>query len=236
MSDLFNNLFGKKPTLKEQQRDNDRSLRKATRDIERERRMLEEEEKKLEQDIKKAAAQGNKDVCRILAKQLVEIRKQKARTYAASGMSITIHRIFLIIQNKLFYMLYIGKITSIGYQNKNMGANVALSDAMSSTAQTMANMNKIMKPEAIAANVRNFQQANMKMEMTDEMINDTLDDMLTESGDEEESNAVVNQVLDEIGIEISGKMATIPSTGMGDLEDQRTDKDIAAQLAKLRST
>lgn len=86
MSDLFNNLFGKKPTLKEQQRDNDRSLRKATRDIERERRKLEEEEKKLEQDIKRAAAQGNKDVCRILAKQLVEIRKQKARTYAASGM------------------------------------------------------------------------------------------------------------------------------------------------------
>lgn len=133
-------------------------------------------------------------------------------------------------------MFCIGKITSIGYQNKNMGANVALSDAMSSTAQTMANMNKIMKPEAIAANVRNFQQANMKMEMTDEMINDTLDDMLTESGDEEESNAVVNKVLDEIGIEISGKMATIPSTGMGDLEDKRTDKDIAAQLAKLRST
>ncbi|XP_073837454.1 charged multivesicular body protein 2b [Musca autumnalis] len=213
MSDLFNNLFGKKPTLKEQQRENDRNLRKATRDIERERRKLEEEEKKLEQEIKKNAAQGNKDACRILAKQLVEIRKQKARTYAANS-----------------------KITSIGYQNKNMGTNVALSEAMSTTAQTMSNMNKIMKPETIAANVRNFQQANMKMEMTDEMINDTLDDMLNESGDEEESNAIVNQVLDEIGIEISGKMATIPTTGSTELEDQRTDKDIAAQLAKLRST
>ncbi|XP_075161924.1 charged multivesicular body protein 2b [Haematobia irritans] len=213
MSNLFDNIFGKKPTVKEQQRENDRNLRKATRDIERERRKLEEEEKKLEQEIKKNAAQGNKDACRILAKQLIEIRKQKARTYAANS-----------------------KITSIGYQNKNMGANIALTNAMSSTAETMSNMNKIMKPEAIAANVRNFQQANMKMEMTDEMINDTLDDMLTESGDEEESNAIVNQVLDEIGIEISGKMSTIPSTGMGELEDQRTDKDIAAQLAKLRST
>lgn len=213
MSDLFNNLFGKKPTLKEQQRENDRNLRKATRDIERERRKLEEEEKKLEQEIKKNAAQGNKDACRILAKQLVEIRKQKARTYAANS-----------------------KITSIGYQNKNMGTNVALTEAMSTTAQTMSNMNKIMKPEAISANVRNFQQANMKMEMTDEMINDTLDDMLNESGDEEESNAIVNQVLDEIGIEISGKMSNIPSTGSAELEDQRTDKDIAAQLAKLRST
>lgn len=30
--------------------------------------------------------------------------------------------------------------------------------------------------------------------------------MLEESGDEEETNGIVNQVLDEIGIEISGKV------------------------------
>lgn len=209
---MFNNLFGKTPTLKEQQRENDKSLRKATRDIDRERRKLDDEEKKLQQEIKKNAAQGNNDVCRILAKQLIEIRKQKARTFAANS-----------------------KITSIGYQNKTIGTNVALSNAMSTTAKTMAEMNKIMKPEAIAANLRDFQQANMKMEMTDEMINDTLDDMLEDSDDEEETNAVVNKVLDEIGIEISGQMSKIPSSAVGGLEDSRTDKDIAAQLAKLRS-
>ena len=37
-------------------------------------------------------------------------------------------------------------------------------------------------------------------------VNDTLDDILDESGDEEEQDAIVNQVLDEIGIEISGKV------------------------------
>ena len=30
--------------------------------------------------------------------------------------------------------------------------------------------------------------------MTEEMMNDTLDDLLTESGDEEEQDAIVNQV------------------------------------------
>ena len=40
-------------------------------------------------------------------------------------------------------------------------------------------------------------------------VNDTLDDMLNESGDEEEQDAIVNQVLDEIGIEISGKVGTL---------------------------
>lgn len=37
-------------------------------------------------------------------------------------------------------------------------------------------------------------------------VNDTLDDMLEESGDEEETNNIVAKVLDEIGIEISGKV------------------------------
>lgn len=209
------NFFGKKPTVKEQQRENDRSLRKATRDIERERKKMEEEEKKLEAEIKRNAAAGNNDACRILAKQLVEIRKQKSRSYAATG-----------------------KIQSIGYQNKNMGANIALGEVMGTTAKTMVNMNKVMRPEAIAGTVRDFQHANMRMEMTDEVINDTLDDMLNESEDEAESNDVVNRVLDEIGIEISGKMASIPATGTGEFETSGkcNEKDIADQLAKLRSS
>lgn len=37
-------------------------------------------------------------------------------------------------------------------------------------------------------------------------MNDTLDEIFEDSGDEEESQDIVNQVLDEIGIEISGKV------------------------------
>jgi charged multivesicular body protein 2B len=40
-------------------------------------------------------------------------------------------------------------------------------------------------------------------------VNDTLDDILTESGDEEEQDAIVSQVLDEIGIDISGKVSKL---------------------------
>lgn len=39
-------------------------------------------------------------------------------------------------------------------------------------------------------------------------VNDTLDEIFEDSGDEEESQDIVNQVLDEIGIEISGKVQT----------------------------
>ena len=41
------------------------------------------------------------------------------------------------------------------------------------------------------------------------IVNDALDEIFDESGDEEEQDAIVNQVLDEIGIEISGKVSDI---------------------------
>lgn len=37
-------------------------------------------------------------------------------------------------------------------------------------------------------------------------VNDTLDDIFNDSDEEQESQDIVNQVLDEIGIEISGKV------------------------------
>lgn len=84
--------------------------------------------------------------------------------------------------------------------------------------------------------------------------------MLAESGDEEESDQIVNQVLDEIGIEVSGKvnvlivffinetnfdcvlivyqMRDAPSASLGKIgESSRnlSEQDIEQQLAKLRA-
>ena len=87
-----------------------------------------------------------------------------------------------------------------------MGANVKMSQAMAETSKTMTNMNKLMNPAQVSKTMQEFDMANTKMGMTEEMMNDALDDILTESGDEEEGDAIVNQVLDEIGIEISGKV------------------------------
>lgn len=207
-------LFGKAPTVKEQQRQNDRELRKAARDLDRDKAHLEREEKKLELEIKKMAKEGDNDGCKILAKQLVQLRKQKARMYAANS-----------------------KITGVQLHNKAMTSNIAIANAMGTTAKTMGNMNKVLNPQGIAKDMEAFRQANAKMDMTDEMISDTLDDIMGESGDEEESEGIVNQVLDEIGIEVSGKMANAPSVSRNKLGESTTDKDkdLMAQLAKLKS-
>ena len=52
--------------------------------------------------------------CTVLAKQLVQLRKQKQRTYVASS-----------------------QITAAGYTAKAMGANVRIAEAMGETSKTM---------------------------------------------------------------------------------------------------
>lgn len=116
-----------------------------------------------------------------------------------------------------------------------MTSQIAMADAMATTSKTMGDMNKIMNPAAMGKNMKDFAEANMRMEMTDEMINDTMDDILNASDDEEESNKIVNQVLDEIGIDVSNKVSEAPSAISGKVGESRTDKDIEEQLAKLRA-
>ncbi|KAL4707757.1 hypothetical protein ACJJTC_001703 [Scirpophaga incertulas] len=209
------NFFRKEPTVKEQQRQNERDLRKATRDLDRDKNALEREEKKLEMEIKKMAKEGNNDGCKILAKQLVQLRKQKNRIYTANS-----------------------KISNVQLHNKTMGANIAIAGAMGTTAKTMGSMNKVLNPQQLAKDMEAFRHANAKMDMTDEMISETLDDIMDESGDEQETEGIVNQVLDEIGIEISGKMADAPSVARNKIGASTTDEDkeIMAQLARLKSS
>ncbi|XP_046701276.1 charged multivesicular body protein 2Ba isoform X1 [Silurus meridionalis] len=179
---IMASLFKKKTVddiIKEQTKD----LRGTQRQISRDRAALEKQEKQMEMEIRKMAKAGNRDACKILAKQLVQLRKQKNRTYSVSS-----------------------KVTSMSTQTKVMNSQMKMAGAMSATAKTMQAVNKKMDPKKTLQTMQDFQKENLKMGMTEDMINDTLDEIFIESGDEEESQDIVNQVLDEIGIEISGKM------------------------------
>ena len=127
----------------------------------------------------------------------------------------------------------------------------------------MAKMNQLQDPNKTAQIMREFEKQNMKMGMTDELINETLDGVLEGSDDESASDAIVNQVLDEIGIEISGKvclnfqnnyfwinhlfsslikLVNAPTPAKGSLaskstadEEDISDADIQNMLSKLKA-
>lgn len=190
-------------------------LRRAQRDVDRTKRDLEKQEKVLEAEIKKAAKAGNKSVCTVYAKQLVQLRKQKERIATAGS-----------------------HITGVSSQTKVMQANQKLASAVASTAKTMSTVNRQMDPAQVAKSMQEFEKENTKMEMKEEMMDDALASALDHSEDEAEEDAVVNQVLDEIGIEITGKLAAAPSAAKDSLNPSKdkklTDSDLEAQLAKLK--
>ncbi|KAK7166177.1 hypothetical protein R3I93_006069 [Phoxinus phoxinus] len=185
MASLF-----KKKTVDDVIKEQSKELRGTQRQITRDRTALERQEKQLEMEIKKMAKTGNREACTVLAKQLVQVRKQKTRTYAVSS-----------------------KVTSMSTQTKLMNSQMKMAGAMATTTKTMQAVNKKMDPQKTMQTLQNFQKETAKMDMTEEMMNDTLDEIFDGSDDEEESNDIVSQVLDEIGIEISGKMAHAPSAG-----------------------
>lgn len=208
--------FFKKKTVDDVIKEQTKELRGTQRDITRDRVALEKQEKLLEMEIKKMAKSGNKEACITMAKQLVQLRKQKNRTYAISS-----------------------KVTSMSTQTKLMQSQMKIAGAMATTSKTMGVVNQKMNPQKTLQTMQNFQKENMKMELTEEMINDTLDELFDESGDEEESEGIVNQVLDEIGIEISGKMADAPSASRNlprassTKADNISDEEIERQLRAL---
>lgn len=213
-------MFGRKKDPKEQMRQQKRELSKTQRQLTRDQTALERQEKQLEAEIKKMAKLGNKQAATTLAKQLVNLRKQKAKNMNVSS-----------------------RVMAIGHQTQAMHSTAKMAGAMSTATKTMGSVNAQMNPAQLQGTLQNFEMESSKMDMKEEMINETLDSILDESGDEDEQEAVVNQVLDEIGIEISGKMAEAPSAHGGKLPmGQRAtaskgsaDADIEEMLANLKA-
>lgn len=67
-------------------------------------------------------------------------------------------------------------------------------------------------------------------------VNDNLDDILNESGDEEESQNILDKVLDEIGIEIKGKLGEAPGVLSNVPGSSKvSDDDLEKQLERLKA-
>lgn len=78
--DLF-----KKPDPKEIQRKQQREFKSINRDLDRDKRELERQESALQAEIKKAAKQGNTNLAKTLAKQLIKLRAAKDKNLKAQS-------------------------------------------------------------------------------------------------------------------------------------------------------
>lgn len=81
-----------------------------------------------------------------------------------------------------------------------------------------------------------FEKESMTYEMKEELMNDALDDV-TET-DLQESDDIVNQVLDELGIQFNEGLSSAPTTKLSkpsaQQESNNEDKALEERLLNLR--
>merc|ERR1712004_412663 len=166
------------------------------------------------------AKAGQMDAVKIMAKDLVRTRK-------------AIKKFMLMKANILAVSL---KIQTLKSQN-------SMAQAMKGVTKAMMMMNKQMKLPEIQKIMQEFEKQSEIMDMKEEMMNDAMGD----EDDEEETDAIVTQVLDELGLQLgdqlsgvnapSGSIATGAAGGKVPVAagaEADADADLAARLENLR--
>ena len=185
-------VFGKEKPLKEQLRENKRMITRAIRELDREKRSLEKEEQRLTIEIKKMAKENQMKAVKIMAKDLV-----RTRQYITKFIEMRSH------------------LQGCALKLQTVKSHAAMAEAMANTAKAMHKMNKAVDVPAINKMMAEFEKENMKSEMMQEMMGDAIDDALEGEEDEEEEEKIVNQVLDEIGIDMQNEVPNAPALGLG---------------------
>jgi charged multivesicular body protein 2A len=168
-------------------REQKRMVDRAARSLESERTKLKAQEKKLIMDMKKMAQENQLKSVKIMAKDLIRIRKHQEK--------------FINLQAQL---------RAVSLQMQTMASTQALTDSMKSATKAMRMMNKQMKLPVLQKIMQEFARQSEQMEMGQEMMGDAIDDAMEDEEDVAESENVVNQVLDEIGIQMSEQLVNVP--------------------------
>jgi len=201
-------------------RENQRSLNRVIRDLDRERTRMEQQQKKIVIDIKKMAKDGQMDAVKVMAKDLVRSKQYVKKMIM---MKANIQAVSL-------------KITTLKSQD-------AMMQAMKGVTKAMAQMNNRMKMPQLQKIMMDFERQSEMLDMKTEMMDDAVDDAMAGSDDEEESEAIVKEVLDELGLQMNEELGTLtpavgglagPSTDTNKQSDASADADLEARLNNLR--
>ncbi|WIA34351.1 hypothetical protein OEZ86_012688 [Tetradesmus obliquus] len=213
-------------------RENKRMLDKAIRELDRERIGLQNQEKKTVAEIKKMAKEGQMDAVKVMAKSLIRNRHAVTKLH---GLKSQLQAVSLRIQT--------------------LKSTQAMADAMRGATKAMRVMNKRMNLPNMQKILMEFEKQNERMEMTSDMMGDAIDDAMEGEGEEEETDDLIGQVLDEIGISTTTQLVSAPdmpvaaaavpaqaapamaeAVGAGPSAGPGIDEDLQARLDNLRKT
>ncbi|WWC59893.1 uncharacterized protein I303_102455 [Kwoniella dejecticola CBS 10117] len=197
-------------TPAERLRQHQRSLQKAQRELDREKGKLEAQEKKTMADIKRNAKSGNMNACKILAKDLVRTRR-----YIQKFTQMRV------------------QLQAVSLRMQTLRSNEQMATAMKGATRAMGQMNRSLNLPQIQKIMNDFEKESSTMDMKEEMMSDAVDDAMEDEdegeGEEVESDKILKEVLDEIGMNMNESLASAPTANPHINEPLQTSRVAVAE-------
>ncbi|KAK0084610.1 hypothetical protein PV325_006718 [Microctonus aethiopoides] len=213
-------LFGKTPERnpKDQVQEWTHKLRKEGYQLDRQVRAIQREEDKVKKSLKDAAKKGDKDVCKILAKEIIRARKACNKIYTSKA-----------------------HLNSVSLQMKNQLATIRVAGSLSKSTEVMQAMQSLVKVPEVAATMRELSKEMMKAGIIDEMLDETMDSIEDSEEMEDEADEEVDKILWEL---TAGQIGTAPaivmetpgaSTSKEEEPEEADDKELEDMRNRLQS-
>ncbi|XP_024097679.1 charged multivesicular body protein 3 isoform X4 [Pongo abelii] len=200
-------------------------IRKEMRVVDRQIRDIQREEEKVKRSVKDAAKKGQKDVCVVLAKEMIRSRKAVSKLYASKA-----------------------HMNSVLMGMKNQLAVLRVAGSLQKSTEVMKAMQSLVKIPEIQATMRELSKEMMKAGIIEEMLEDTFESMDDQEEMEEEAEMEIDRILFEITAGALGKAPSKvtdalpepePSGAMAASEDEEEEEEaleaMQSRLATLRS-
>merc|ERR1712157_501100 len=100
------------------------------------------------------------------------------------------------------------QLQAVSMRMQTLKATQSMADAMKGVTKALTGMNGQLSLPEIQKTLREFERQNEKMDVTSEIMNDAFE----EEGETEETEELVQQVFDEIGINLNTQLASVPAT------------------------
>lgn len=202
-------------------------LRKESYTIDRQIRQIKREEDKIKKSLKEAASKNDKEICTILAKEVIRSRKAQNKLYTSKA-----------------------HLNSVQLQMKNQLATLRIAGSLQKSTEVMQAMHNLVRLPEISQTMRDMSREMTKMGIMEEMIDETMESLEDTDEIEEEAQSEIDKVLWEV---TQGKLGEAPSVPTGavsvptvaveedagpsvEVEDDEDDmKEMQSRLQALRS-
>ncbi|XP_045596565.1 charged multivesicular body protein 3 [Procambarus clarkii] len=217
-------LFSKSPSKNPKDQVNEwcSRIRKEGYGLDRQIRGIQREEEKVKRTLKEAVKKGDQDVCKLLAKEIVQSRKAVTRIYTSKA-----------------------HLNSVQSQMKAQLATLRVAGSLQQSTEVMKAMQELVKLPEISKTMQELSKEMMKAGIIEEMLEDTMETLEPEEL-EEEAQKEVDKVLWEITAGQLGKAPAMVSDALpaepegatalvSDEEPEEDMEEMRNRLEALRS-